>query len=158
MSCRATWQALVGSKPDADALVDLRAETPHARALLDALPPVPEPPTRLPKLMPRAPAEGIELCKGLLQMRPSERLDAAAVLRHPFMQGFVRDDPSRLSYAASSLVPPKSGPFAMPVDDDARLSAREYRALLEGSLATALADPILTMAPSGADEEDDMGA
>ena len=92
----------------------------------------------------------------LLRCAPSERLAAAAVLHHPYLGRFVRDDPTRHAYAAASLAAPVA-PFVPPLDDGVRLGAREYRAYLERHLATALVDPIAPAVVRDA-HEDDMGA
>jgi serine/threonine protein kinase len=150
-----------GSKPDAADLADMHAHPEVASALLAGLPSVE--PMRLGKSMPRAPAEGIDLCRELLQLRPSSRLDAGAVLRHRYFTEFVKDDANRRAYAARSCAP--AAPYRPPLDDSVRKSALEYRQLAEASIAIALAEPV-SAPPASATAgslgdpagDDDMGA
>lgn len=170
MLLSSSWQVLKicnitgGSKPTEAELLAMHCATPFAKSLLDALP-SPEP-TRLGKLLPRAPPEGIELCKQLLLLDPSSRLTAAAALQHPYIaNGFTKDDASRARYAEASVAEAESV-FTPPCDDTVRLGAQAYRALLEAtpSLATVLDEPALPpppyQAPAAATEEEmeDMGA
>lgn len=150
-----------GSPPDAADLAALRAHPPVASVLLAELPSVE--PMRLGKSMPRAPAEGIDLCRELLQLRPDSRLTARAVLGHSYFSEFTKSDPAREAYAARSCAP--AAPYRPPLDDSVRKSALEYRQFMQASIATALAEPIsvppasaTTAVPGFATEDDDMGA
>ena len=161
-----------GAKPSPEALTDLRvAASPTAIALLASLPD-PEPPTRLPKLMPRAPAEATDLVRELLQLMPSQRASAARVLAHPYLASFVAQDATRQPYAEAAVAPPAGGAagrFVPPVNDATRLTVHEYRSLLQAGLAEPLADPVpmsrtsnlavdVSDGDGAANDEDDMGA
>lgn len=138
---------------DAEDLADLGADPGVASALLAEAPTIE--PIRLGKSMPRVPAEGIELCRELLQLRPSSRLSASSVLRHAYFRDFVKGDAGRAAYAERSCAAAAS--YQPPLDDDTRLSAAEYRRCMETSIATPLQEPV-SAPTSSAVEMDDMGA
>ena len=171
---------LVGARPSPQTLAELKAESAAARALVENLPPIE--PTRLAKLMPRAPAEGVDLCRELLQLRPADRLDAAAVLQHcvsprpqprplfypppriphlthlasssQYLHSYVKGRADRTAYAAASLAPP-TRPYVAPLSETTSRTAMECRAHLEAHLATPLVDPPTQAAEA---DEEDMGA
>jgi len=152
-----------GGKPDEETLLAMKpSNLPAARALIASLPAV-EPLKLTNKLKPSkpsgAPADGVELCSGLLRLHPGKRYNAEMVLSHAFLQPFVAEQATaRGAYAAASIAPPANGPFRPPLDDDTRLTPAAYRDYLEGHLATALVDPAVA-APAGELMcEEDMGA
>jgi len=116
----------------------MRVDLGASRALIASLGPLE--PTRLGKRMIGAPADGMDLCRQLLRLDPTERIDAEAALRHPYFHPFSSGDDGRAVYAAASLAPPKH-PYVPPTDDRVRSDVASYRSLVERRLATPLADP-----------------
>ena len=106
--------SLVGGPPDEETLRDLQVlRSPTAAGLLRSLP-TSAPAGGLGKLMPRAPPEGCDLCARLLHLKPSLRLSASAVIRHPFFRPFLSAGDTGAPSKPAAASPPPAAPSAAP--------------------------------------------
>ena len=147
---------VTGGRPEAAELAaDLNLPEERARAALAALPTTLAP-TRLSKLLPRVPAEGIDLVNSLLRRRPTERASFDAVIRHSYLVPFITEDEGpRRAFAAASVG--TADRFIAPLDDRRQFAPRTYREYFEQHLAETLEAYHEAPPPAAAPSEADMG-
>jgi mitogen-activated protein kinase 15 len=147
---------VTGGRPEAAELAaDLSLPEERARAALAALP-ITLAPTRLSKLLPRVPAEGIDLVNSLLRRRPTERASFDAVIRHSYLVPFITEDEGpRRAFAAASVG--TADRFIAPLDDRRQFAPRTYREYFEQHLAETLEAYHEAPPPAAAPSEADMG-
>lgn len=121
--------AVTGGKPEAGSLASaLNVTLERASAALAALP-ASVAATRLGRLVPRAPPEGLALVGSLLKLSPAERASFEDVMSSAFLAPFVEEQAGRAEYAAASCAAPSR--FIAPLLDSCQYSSATYQAYLE---------------------------